>query len=102
AVLLAVRDTEADELADRAGGQAVAADLVAGEGRLLQQQHVQPVPRQVGGRRRPAGARPDDDDVCRLDLLTHVCYASLVTTFTNSTSLVATPGCPCQAPPGRN
>jgi len=35
-------DAKGDELADRPGRQAVAADLLAGEDRLLQEQDVQP------------------------------------------------------------
>ena len=49
-----------DELLDGAGGQPVAADLLAGELGLLQQQHPQAVPRQVergGGAARPGARR---------------------------------------------
>jgi len=54
---------QGDELADRPRRQAVAADLLAGEGGLLQQQDVEPRHGQVCRRRRAAGAGTDDDDV---------------------------------------
>ena len=56
-------DAHGDELLDRARGEAVAADLLAGEGGLLQQQHVEPGAGQVGTRRSSRRAGADDDDV---------------------------------------
>ena len=56
-------DPHVDERAHRARGQPVAADLVAGELRLLQQQHVAAGGGQAMRRRRPRRAGTDDDDV---------------------------------------
>ena len=60
-----------DQGADRARGQAVAAHLVAGERRLLQQQHVAPGAGQPvrGGRARRSG--PDDDDLGIVGVVGH-------------------------------
>ena len=57
AVLLADRHAHADQGLDRAGGEAVAADLLPREVSLLQHQHVHPGPGQVGGGGR-AGPAP--------------------------------------------
>ena len=54
---------ERQHLLDAARGQTVAAHLLPGEGGLLQQQHVDPGPGQVGGRRRASRTRADDDHV---------------------------------------
>ena len=56
-------DAHRDQLADRARGEPVAADLVAGERRLLQQQDVDPGLREVVRRAGPGRAGADDDDV---------------------------------------
>ena len=48
---------------DRAGGQAVAADLLAGERRLLQHQDVEPGAGEVVGRGGSGRTCTDDDDV---------------------------------------
>jgi hypothetical protein len=45
------------------GGEAVAADLRAREGGLLEQQHVQACAGEVGGGGRAGGPGTDDDDV---------------------------------------
>ena len=66
AVFSAGRDAEGDQLLDRSGRQAVATDLLAREGRLLQQQHVQAGRREVRRGRRPRRTRSDDDHVCGL------------------------------------
>ena len=58
AVLLADRHAHADQGLDRAGGEAVAADLLPREAGLLQEQHVHSGPGQVGGGRRAAGPAP--------------------------------------------
>ena len=63
AVLLGRRDAQGDQLPDGARRQAVAADLLAGEVRLLEEQDVQPAHGEVGGGRRPAWAGADDDDI---------------------------------------
>ena len=63
AVLLGRGDAEGDQLADRARGEPVAADLLAGERRLLQQQDVEAGLGEVGRRGRPRRAGADDDDV---------------------------------------
>jgi hypothetical protein len=46
------------------GGQAVAADLVPGEGGLVHHHDVAPAARQGDGRRGPGRAGADDDRVC--------------------------------------
>ena len=56
-------DAHPDELADRARGQPVAADLLAREGGLLEQQDVDARLGQVARRGRAAGTGADDDDV---------------------------------------
>ena len=63
AVLGGRRDAEADELLDRARGEAVAADLLAGEVRLLQQHDVEAGHGEVCRGGRPGGSGADDDDV---------------------------------------
>ena len=57
-------DAELDQLLDRPRGQPVAADLLARERRLLEQEHVGACLREVARRGRSARSRPDDDDVC--------------------------------------
>src|SRR5690606_36814497 len=57
-------DAHADEGADGARREPVAADLVAGEGGLLQQEHLEAGLRQPISGRRSGGACPDDDDIC--------------------------------------
>ena len=52
-----------DQLADRARGEPVAADLVAGERGLLQQQDVDAGVGEVVGRARARRTGADDDDV---------------------------------------
>ena len=61
--LLAGVDAEVDQLLDRPRGEAVPAHLLAGELRLLEHEHVEPGPREVGRRRGAGGAGADDDDV---------------------------------------
>ncbi len=56
-------DTHRDELLDRSGRQPVAADLLAGEGGLLEQQDVEPGLREVECGCRTGGPGADDDDV---------------------------------------
>src|SRR6202042_3035924 len=63
AVLLADADAHADQGLDRPRGQAVAADLLPREPRLLEQQHVESGLRQVEGGRGAGGPGADDDDV---------------------------------------
>jgi hypothetical protein len=60
---LAGVDAEVDQALDRPGRQAVAADLLAREGRLLQQQDVQPGLREGVRRSTAPGTCADDDDV---------------------------------------
>ena len=57
-------DPHRDELLDRARGQAVAADLLAGELRLLADDDVEAGLRQPVRRGGAARAGADDDDVC--------------------------------------
>jgi hypothetical protein len=61
--LLGDVDAEPDELADGARGETVSADLVAGEGLLLQQGDRQAAPGQVRGRGGPARPGADHDHV---------------------------------------
>ncbi len=61
--LLADVDAHGDQGLDRARGQPVAADLLARERGLLQQQHVEPGLRQVEGGGRAGRPGADDDDV---------------------------------------
>ena len=63
AVLLGRGDAEGDELLDGARGQPVAADLLAREARLLQDEDVQPGHGEVGRGGRSRGTGTDDDDV---------------------------------------
>jgi hypothetical protein len=56
-------DPERDELPGGAGGEPVAADLVAGERRLLEQHDVEPVVGEVRRGGAAAGPGTDDDDV---------------------------------------
>ena len=63
AILLGGRDSESDQLADGAGRQTVAADLLARKSALLQQQDVQPGHRQIRRCRRSARTGADDDDI---------------------------------------
>ncbi|GAA3124411.1 hypothetical protein GCM10020001_051440 [Nonomuraea salmonea] len=56
-------DAHVLELLDGARGQAVAADLLAGEPGLLQEQHVEAVLREVPGGGGAGGAGADDDDI---------------------------------------
>ena len=63
AVGLAGVDAHVDERLDRARGEAVAADLLARERRLLQQQHVEAGLGEGVRGGRAAGAGADDDDV---------------------------------------
>lgn len=68
AVRLGGRDAQVDQLTDRPGGQSVAADLLAGEVRLLEEEHVDARHREVGGGGRSSGTGSDDDDVSRVDI----------------------------------
>ena len=61
--LLAGVDAEVDELLHPARGHAVAADLLAGERRLLQDEHVEPGARQVRRDRGACGTGTHDDDI---------------------------------------
>jgi hypothetical protein len=63
AVALAERHAHRDELLDRAGRQAVAADLVPRERRLVEEQHVEASRRAVIRRARSCRASTDDDDI---------------------------------------
>ena len=57
------RNAEQVEFLDGARREAVTADLLAREARLLQEQDVEARVREVRGHRRTAGAGADDDDV---------------------------------------
>src|SRR5690606_30266244 len=72
-------DPHLDQLLDRPRGETVAADLLPGEGRLLQHEHVEPGLREVVRRGRAAGPGTDDDDVGRTVrcLAAHARLASL-------------------------
>jgi hypothetical protein len=61
--LLARVDPHTVQLADRPRGEPVAADLLAREGGLVQQQHVQPGLGKVVGGGRPGRPGPHHDDV---------------------------------------
>ena len=58
-----------DSFLDRSRGEAVTADLVAGEARLLQQEDVDTLGGQIGGGGRASWPGPDDDDVGGLSRL---------------------------------
>ena len=58
-----VRATQAVEPIDALGGKPVAADLVAGEGRLVEHQHLGALAREEGRGARSAGPCPHHDDV---------------------------------------
>ncbi|MNW56559.1 hypothetical protein D3C74_342840 [compost metagenome] len=72
AVLGAGGDAHAHELADGPRGQPVAADLVAREGGLLEEEDVQARRGAVVRGRGPCWARTDDDDVRIIIPVTHV------------------------------
>ncbi len=56
-------ETHVHEAANGPRGQPVATDLLAGEGRLLQQEHVEPGAGEMVGGRGATGTRADHDDV---------------------------------------
>ena len=56
-------DAQPPQLDDRAGREAVAADLLPGERGLLDHEHVQAVAGEVVGRGRASRTRADDQDV---------------------------------------